>query len=137
MRIIIKTHKHRIVHRPPKYIISHLSVKFRIIKEHSFLFTLWESRGYPYLRLLCTQEHAKARSRLLRLRPWTPWIWGILNSRSIRVTQFKKNVTFHCFKYKLNLTRTGTCQLPVSLHRQKVEGVNMRRRAQGTRRSGT
>jgi hypothetical protein len=25
------------------------------------------------------------RSKLLRLRPWTPWIWAILNIRSIRV----------------------------------------------------
>ena len=33
----------------------------------------------------CEQAHAKARSRLLQLRPWTPWIWGILNFRSIRV----------------------------------------------------
>ena len=33
------------------------------------------------------------RSRLLRLLPWTPWIWGILNFRSIRVTV----IAFACY----------------------------------------
>ena len=35
--------------------------------KHSLLFTLRESRGYPYLRRLCTQAHAKARNRWLLL----------------------------------------------------------------------
>ncbi len=26
--------------------------------------------------------------RKAKLRPWTPWVWGILNFRSIRVTLF-------------------------------------------------
>jgi len=67
-------------------------VKYWKIKKHSLLFTLRESRGYPYLRRLCTQAHAKDShvdgccfAAAYGIRPWTPWIWGILDFRSIRV----------------------------------------------------
>jgi hypothetical protein len=50
--------------------------------------------GYTHLRLLCTQEHAKGShvdgccfAAAYGIRPWTPWIWGILNFRSIRVIE--------------------------------------------------
>ena len=32
----------------------------------------------------------RTRGSLLRLRPWTPWIWGILDFRSIRVIVLKR-----------------------------------------------
>ncbi len=48
--------------------------------------------GYTDLRRLCTQAHAKGShvdgccfAAAYGIRPWTPWIWGILNFRSIRV----------------------------------------------------
>jgi hypothetical protein len=35
----------------------------------SILFTLWESRGYPYLRLLYSQEHAKGSQYMITASP--------------------------------------------------------------------
>jgi hypothetical protein len=33
----------------------------------------------------------RARSRLLRLHPWTPWIWGILNALDLGHPQLSLN----------------------------------------------
>jgi hypothetical protein len=44
----------------------------------------------PHL-LLVAPKHCeggpRVRSSLLRLHPWTPWIWGILDFRSIEEKQ--------------------------------------------------
>jgi hypothetical protein len=89
------------VHEIFRFIITLLSVKYAALKTHSLLFTgkshlafsLEESRqigpdSSPPRKADDTPSPAlpRARSGLPRLHPWTPWIWGILSFRSIKVT---------------------------------------------------
>jgi hypothetical protein len=47
----------------------------------------------------------RARNSLLWLRPWSPWIWGILDFRSIRVK------TPGLEKNSVDITRPTLCEL--------------------------
>ncbi len=92
-----KIFKYRGVREIFGFIITLLSVEYGILKIHSILFTLRES-GCSYeqqdtpISVACVHKRMpKLACRWLllrssiRLRPWTPWIWGILDFRSIRV----------------------------------------------------
>jgi hypothetical protein len=90
---MIKTLKHRLVHGTFGFIMTLLSVKYEILKKLSILFTLRESG--------CSREQqdtpisgvAKGShvdgccfAAAYGIRPWTSWIWDILDFRSIRVS---------------------------------------------------
>ncbi len=73
------------------------SIKYRIIKKNSILFPLRES-GCSYEQQDTPISGACVHKRMPKLavggccfaaahgiRPWTPWIWGVLSFRSIRV----------------------------------------------------
>jgi len=97
---MIKNIKHRGVHDIFGFIITLLSVKYEIFKKHSILVYVKKPEGFFFRRITTngrdspplrkaddTPSLALARvcSRILRLHPWTPWTWGILSFRSIRI----------------------------------------------------
>ena len=88
---MIKNLKNRGVHKTLRFIITLLSVKYGTLKIHSILFTLWESRWCPISGACVHKRMPKlavggcCEAAANGIRPWTPWIWGILDFRSIRV----------------------------------------------------
>jgi len=54
-------------------------MRYKILIKSLFVYPCGKANDTPSPPL------PRVRSSLLRLHPWTPWIWGILDFRSIEV----------------------------------------------------
>lgn len=86
------------------FLISIASVRYEFYYFISFLFTLRESRWYPIAFGMTPTASLLPRAcgSTLQLRPRTPWTWGILDFRLIRVLKPRLSGSDHK-ELKLNV----------------------------------
>ena len=120
---MIKILKHLVIREPFRLIKTLLPGTYRIIKKLHFVYPSGKRlfvRTAGYTHLLRCQGLAVGgccEAAAYGIHPWTPWIWGILDFRSIRYffsPSQETHLIFHPFNYlSPSYTRSRSSRSPI------------------------